>query len=341
MKKKKIFMTGGAGFIGSHACVEFLQNNYEVALFDNFSNSFREVVKRIEYLSGKRLTVFEGDICDFDFLHTTLKEFAPDSVIHFAGLKSVVESMDSPLLYYAVNVGGSLNVLRAMEKVGCKEIVFSSSASVYGSHAVPPFTELTPAHPVSIYAKSKLNVERVLEECSQSLAIKVINLRYFNPAGAHPSGLLGENPKRPANNLMPNIIRSALDRSRVVEVYGNDFCTSDGTGERDFIHISDLAVGHLKALEAIDKIDSYQTVNLGAGRPVSVKSLIETFERVNNLKINYKVFGRRSGDVARSFADVTLAEKLLDFRCVKSVEDICIDSWNWIKNNPNGYVDEL
>lgn len=340
MLKRKVFITGGAGYIGSHACVEFLERGFDVAIFDNFSNSSQEVINRIEHLADSRLTLFKGDICDFKALSQAMQEYLPDSVIHFAGLKSVNESMTDPLSYYFVNVGGSLNVLKSMLTVGCKEIIFSSSASVYGDSGEPPFTEQSATNPVSNYANTKLTFEKILEDCAESGMIKAVILRYFNPVGAHPSGLIGENPRASATNLMPVIIKAALNQNNYVEIFGNDLDTIDGTGERDYIHVADLAVGHLRALEKIESLKFFQILNLGVGKSTSVKQLIGHFENFNQVRIKTKMSARRQGDVAKSFADPSVAEQLLGFHCVKSMEDICKDTWNWVQKNPRGYVGE-
>ena len=335
--KKKIFVTGGAGYIGSHTCVELLRENHEVMVFDDLSNSCADALRRVELITNRKLSFVKGDIKNRSQLSDAISSFKPDCVIHFAGLKAVAESVTQPLRYYDVNVHGSINLLQAMDKVACKEIIFSSSASVYGEINTPPYNETTPVAPVSPYGRTKLIFENILNDWTATCDTKrAVVLRYFNPVGAHTSGLLGEDPKDAPNNLMPLIVQTAQKKRHEINIYGADYDTRDGTGERDYIHVMDLAVGHMQALNAIISLDSFQILNLGTGTGTTVTELIRTFEKINDISVATKLVERRLGDVASSFADPSLASKLIGFECKKTLEEMCSDTWNWIQKNPNG-----
>lgn len=336
---KKIFVTGGAGYIGSHTCIELLRQEHEIMVFDNLSNSSDESLRRVELLTNRKVKLVIGDIRDEVALRDAMHTFKPTSVIHFAGLKAVGDSVKNPLLYYKVNVAGSINVLRAMASIDCSEIVFSSSATVYGEKTLPPYSETQPTDPISPYGRSKLMVENILTDwVNAQITNRAVILRYFNPVGAHSSGLLGEDPTGVPNNLMPLIAQVAQRKRLKLAIYGSNYETKDGTGERDYVHVSDLAEGHVKAVEKIHNLKRIQILNLGTGRTTSVKELVETFEKINGVSVpTFKTEPRR-GDVAKSYADPTLANKLLGFSCKRSVEEMCIDTWNWIKKNPDGYA---
>lgn len=336
--KKKIFVTGGAGFIGSHACVELLRANHEVMVFDDLSNSCEEAIRRTELITNRKLFFELGDIKNASQLSDAIAGFMPDSVMHFAGLKAVAESVSQPLRYYETNVYGSINLLKAMDEVDCKEIIFSSSATVYGEVNNPPYTETMPVVPVSPYGRTKLIFENILKDWTATCDKKrAVILRYFNPVGAHISGLLGEDPKDTPNNLMPLIVQTAQKKRHMLSIYGADYDTRDGTGERDYIHVTDLALGHVQALHEILNLQRFQVLNLGSGKGTTVKELIRTFEKTNNISVATNLVERRPGDVAKSFADPSVARELIGFECKKTLEEICLDTWNWIIKNPSGY----
>ena len=335
--KKRIFLTGGAGYIGSHTCIELLKANHDVFIFDNLSNSSIEAVRRVELLTNRKPKLVVGDVRDKRALKEALSSFRPNSVIHFAGLKSVEKSVSEPILYYDVNVQGSLNLLEVMSETGCHEIVFSSSATVYGEKHLPPYNEAMPVDPVSPYGRTKLMFEMILKDwVNCNPANRAVTLRYFNPVGAHASGLIGENPKDTPNNLMPLLIQTVQKKRSELLIYGSDYDTRDGTGERDYIHVCDLAEGHLKAITNINKLRRFQILNLGSGQSTTVKELIDTFEKTNGVLVNVRSAQRRSGDVAQSFADPKLAQELIGFKCKKSLSDMCYDVWNWVQKNPDG-----
>ena len=335
---KKIFVTGGAGYIGSHACLDLLVQDHDVIVFDSLVNGSAEALRRVEFLTKRGLKLVVGDIRDDVVLADAVKSFNPDSVIHFAGLKSVNESIADPILYYDVNVRGSLNLLKSMEQVGCNEFVFSSSATVYGDKNKAPYSENDVVAPVSPYGNSKLMVENILRDWVKSQkAKKAVILRYFNPVGSHVSGLIGEDPSGKPNNLMPLIVEVAKKKCDYLSIYGSDYDTRDGTGERDYIHVSDLAEGHVKAVENISRLNRYQVLNLGTGKSTSVKELIQAFEKSNGVSVPSRLTKRRSGDVAKSFANPALAFNLLGFECTRTIKEMCIDTWHWAQKNPNGY----
>ena len=335
--KKKIFVTGGAGYIGSHACVELLRQNHEVMVFDDLSNSCEDALRRVELITNRKLSFFKGDITNRSQLSDAISSFKPDSVMHFAGLKAVAESVTQPLRYYDINVHGSINLLHAMDAVDCKEIIFSSSATVYGEINTPPYNETMPVAPSSPYGRTKLIFENILKDWTTCDTKRAVVLRYFNPVGAHTSGLLGEDPQGIPNNLMPLIVQTAQRKRPELSIFGSDYDTRDGTGERDYIHVVDLARGHLQALDNISNLYSFQILNLGTGRGTTVLELIDTFTKINNVPLPTKFVDRRPGDVARSFADPRVARTLIGFECKKTLEEMCSDTWNWIQKNPNGY----
>jgi UDP-glucose 4-epimerase len=335
---KRIFITGGAGYIGSHTCVDLLQKDNEVLVFDDLSNSSREALDRVAQLTNKRVSFVIGDLKNKVALNKAISSFKPDGVIHFAGLKAVVESVSDPLRYYDVNVLGTINLLQAMSNIDCNEIIFSSSATVYGEMNQPPFNEAMPVSPVSPYGRTKLMVEDILRDWVISgRDNRAVVLRYFNPVGAHASGLLGEDPKDIPNNLMPLVVQTAQKKRRKLNIFGSDYDTRDGTGERDYIHVTDLAQGHLKAVESIKNLQRFQVLNLGSGSSTTVKELIATFEKTNKVSIPSRLVARRPGDVAKSLADPSLARDLIGFECKKTLKEMCKDTWNWVQKNPNGY----
>jgi len=337
MKSWRVLVTGGAGYIGSHTCVELLEAGYETVIYDNLSNSKRVVVEKIEAITGKSVQFVEGDIRERKKLGSILK--GCDAVIHFAGLKAVAESVKSPLEYYDNNVAGTIALLDSMKEEGVKRIVFSSSATVYGEPESLPLEESSPLRPTNPYGRSKLMIEEILRDLYASdprWAIMI--LRYFNPIGAHSSGEIGEDPEGVPNNLMPFVTQVAVGRREKLEIFGGDYDTKDGTGVRDYIHVTDLAKGHLKALEKLEK-PICEAVNLGRGAGYSVLELIKAFERVSGVEIPYEITKRREGDVARIYADATKAGELLGWKAENALEEMCADSWRWQRKNPDGYTE--
>ncbi|WP_374834239.1 UDP-glucose 4-epimerase GalE [Paenochrobactrum pullorum] len=332
-----ILITGGAGYIGSHTAIQLIKDGYKVVIFDNFENSHHEVINRIEKITGIRPPHIAGDVRDQEIVKSILIKHDCDAVIHFAGLKAVGESTENPLLYYEYNVNGTLKLLQVMKSVGVRKFIFSSSATVYGIPQSLPFTEQHPLYPMSPYGQTKLMVEQILSSLFNSdPSWKISILRYFNPVGAHESGLIGEDPKGIPNNLMPFITQVAAGKREYLNIWGNDYPTPDGTGIRDYIHVEDLAAGHISALKQLKK-PQCEFINLGTGSGSSVLEVISNFERISNRKINYKIAERRPGDVAEYYADPTYAAQLLDWKATKNLETICKDTWNWISKNPNGY----
>ena len=329
-----VLITGGAGYIGSHTAVELLKNGCDIVVMDNYSNSSPDVIGKIEAISGRKFPAYECDMLGYDGFETIFKENKIDAVIHFAGLKAVGESVSKPLEYYHNNLTGTLNLLRLMKRYGVKRFVFSSSATVYGMHNTAPFTEDMPLSTTNPYGTTKLFIEQILTDvCSAEKGWKVALLRYFNPIGAHPSGLIGENPNGIPNNLMPYIMKVAVGELPLLHVYGDDYPTPDGTGVRDYIHVCDLAAGHLKALEAIGGIDGARAFNLGTGRGSSVLDVVHAFERASGVKIPYKIETRRPGDIATCYADCSRAKKELGWAAKYTLDDMCRDSWNFISKN--------
>ncbi len=333
----KILLTGGAGYIGSHTCVALLEAGYEVVVYDNFCNSHPNAIKRIEQITGKKVTLVKGDIRDQALLESTLREHGCDAVVHFAGLKAVGESTAKPLLYYDNNVVGTHRLLEAMSSVGVRNLVFSSSATVYGD---PQYLPLDEAHPLSAtnpYGRSKLIIEDMLRDLFQSdTQWQISILRYFNPVGAHESGLIGEDPRGVPNNLMPFVAQVAVSRREYLSVWGSDYPTPDGTGVRDYIHVVDLAHGHVKALQSLTR-PQCQAINLGTGSGYSVLQLVEAFGRAAGKPIPYQLADRRPGDIATCYANPDLAKRDLGWEATRNLDAMCRDTWNWQQRNPNGY----
>jgi len=333
--KKKIFLTGGAGYIGSHTCVELLDAGYDVVIYDNLCNSSKESLKRVQLITGKTLEFIQGDIRDEDSLYEAMK--GCHAVIHFAGLKAVGESVQKPLEYYDNNVNGTLCLLRAMIRSDIKTIVFSSSATVYGDPQYLPLDESHPLSTTNPYGTSKLMIEDILRDLYESdVSWKISILRYFNPVGAHESGLIGEDPNGIPNNLMPFIAQTAIGKRECLHVFGDDYDTIDGTGVRDYIHVVDLANAHLKALEFL-KTPMCEAINIGTGEGYSVLEMIASYEKVSKRPICYNIAPRREGDIASCFANPEKACKLLNWKAKYSMDDMCSSSWNWQSNNPDGY----
>ena len=330
-----ILVTGGAGYIGSHTVVELLNRDENIVIVDNFVNSKPEVLEKIKKITGKDFKFYEVDILDEKKLNNVFEENDIESVMHFAGLKAVGESVEKPLEYYHNNVTGTLILLKLMKKHNCKKIVFSSSATVYGDPEVIPITEdCKTGGTTNPYGTTKLFIEKILQDIYVSdKEFSIALLRYFNPIGAHSSGLIGENPNDIPNNLMPYITGVASGKLEILSVFGNDYPTKDGTGVRDYIHVVDLAKGHLKALDKIRKETGVQIYNLGTGKGYSVLDLVKTFERVNNVEVKYKISDRRPGDIAECYANPTKAKKELGWVCERGIEEMCRDSWNFIKSN--------
>jgi UDP-glucose 4-epimerase len=333
-----VLVTGGAGYIGSHTCVKLLEAGYEIIVLDNLSNSKPEAVKRIAGIAGKDFEFVRGDMLDRELLENIFSKSVIDSVIHFAGLKAVGESVRFPLKYYYNNIAGSLTLFETMKKFGVKDIVFSSSATVYGVTDKMPIREDAPTGPVNPYGRTKLIIEEILRDIYVSdNEWNIILLRYFNPVGAHGSGLIGEDPDGIPNNLVPYISQVAVGKLKELSIFGGDYPTPDGTGVRDYIHVEDLADGHLKALEKIRENPGVAVYNLGTGRGTSVLEMVRAFSQASGRDIPYKVTGRRPGDVAVCYADPSKAERELGWKAARDIDDMCRDAWNWQFNNPDGY----
>ena len=334
-----IFVTGGAGYIGSHTCVELLNAGHQVSVFDNFSNSQPEALARVEHITGKKPLLFQGDIRDKAVRFEALRQSQATAVIHFAGLKAVGESVAQPLTYYDNNVVGTVRLLEVMNACGIKTLVFSSSATVYGDPQYLPLTEDHPLSATNPYGKTKLVIEDMLRDLYRSDARWRVNiLRYFNPVGAHASGLIGEDPRGIPNNLLPYVAQVAVGRRAFLNVWGDDYATSDGTGVRDYIHVVDLALGHLKALERLQQGPQCQAINLGTGVGYSVLEMVRAFERASGRAVPYQVAPRRVGDVAACYADPAQALALLGWQAQRGLDTMCEDTWRWQHNNPNGYA---
>lgn len=327
-----ILVTGGTGFIGSHTVVELLEIGEEIVIVDNFCNSSPEVLDKIKTIAGKNFKFYEVDLLDEEKLENVFKENNIESVIHFAGLKAVGESVEKPIEYYHNNITGTLILLKLMKKYNCKRIVFSSSATVYGNPKSLPIKEDFPLSTTNPYGSTKLMIEQILEDVSiADKDFSVAILRYFNPIGAHKSGLIGEVPNGIPNNIMPYILKVASGEYEALTVFGNDYNTKDGTGVRDYIHVVDLAKGHLKALDKIRKEAGVKIYNLGTGNGYSVLDLVTNFEKVNGVKVKFKIGARRPGDIAACYADATKAKEELGWVAEKGIEDMCRDAWNFIK----------
>jgi len=334
----KILVTGGAGYIGSHTVILLIEAGFEVIVFDNFCNASRESIRRVEKIVGRDITVIEGDIRNRENLHKVFTEHTIDAVIHFAGLKAVGESVEQPLRYYDNNVYGTVALCEVMREYGCKSIIFSSSATVYGDPATTPITEAFPTAATNPYGRSKLFIEEILRDLHISdREWKIVLLRYFNPVGAHPSGTIGEDPNGIPNNLMPFITQTAVGKRSCLSVFGNDYDTHDGTGVRDYIHVMDLADGHVKALERLNSFTDVMTINLGTGTGYSVLDVVKAFEKASKKDIPYAIAPRRAGDIATCYADPSYAEKILEWKATKGIDEMCEDSWRWQNNNPQGY----
>lgn len=332
MNPVRVLVTGGCGYIGSHTCVALLEAGYQVTIIDNLSNSRRDVVSRVERITGKSLEFVEGDVRDQALVLKVLQGRGIEVVLHFAGLKAVGESVASPGKYYACNVGGTIQLLEAMDASSVKRLVFSSSATVYGEPLSVPICEDFPLAPTNPYGRSKLMVEEMLRDMAiADSSWRVAILRYFNPTGAHESGLIGEDPNGVPSNLMPYITQVAAGRLSELSVFGSDYPTPDGTCIRDYIHVVDLADGHVKALEALDQ-RQVTTVNLGTGRGYSVLDIVAAFEQASNQKIKYRIADRRSGDAAQCFADPALAHTLLGWEAHRDLGAMCRDAWRWQVN---------
>lgn len=336
-----ILVTGGAGFIGSHTCIELLKAGYDVVVVDNFYNSKREALRRTAELAKKEFAFYECDIRDEEGLDKIFKNEKIDAVIHFAGLKSVPESCKKPLEYYDNNIGGTLNLCRVMKKNGCRRIVFSSSATVYGMNNPSPLKETMPTGgTTNPYGTTKYMIELILKDLyTADNQWSICLLRYFNPIGAHESGIIGEDPNGIPNNLMPYITQVAIGKREFLNVFGNDYDTPDGTGVRDYIHVVDLALGHVKALDRVLSQRGCEAFNLGTGVGYSVLDVVHAFEKASGVTVNYKIGPRRPGDIAICYSDPGKAQEVLGWKAERSLEQMCADSWRWQSMNPNGYPD--
>ncbi|MCB1456302.1 MAG: UDP-glucose 4-epimerase GalE [Nitratireductor sp.] len=338
---KRVFVTGGAGYIGTHTLVQLLSERHSVCVFDNYSNSSPLALDRVRRLVNHDFEQVEGDIRDEAKLTRVMKDFNPDVVIHFAGLKSVGEANLVPVKYYEHNVQGTIALLKAMDAARTRRIVFSSSATVYGSAQYLPYDEKHRLAPQNAYGRTKYFIEGILGDWAKSADdASAVLLRYFNPVGAHPSGLIGEDPNDIPNNLMPFISQVAIGRRDVLSIYGNDYDTRDGTGERDYIHVVDLAAAHLAAVNHACSSTGCEAINVGTGRGVTVLEMVAAFERASGRKIAYRIADRREGDVATSVADATKALRLLGWKARLGLDEMCASAWNWQSQNPRGYVQQ-
>lgn len=336
---KKILVTGGAGYIRSHFVVKLIESGYQPIIYDDFSNSHKEVLNRIKQITGKEVECITGDIRDAQKLNQTFSDNHIESVVHFAGKKSVSESQTLPLLYYSVNVSGTLVLLSAMKEHNVKRIIFSSTATVYGEAGAKAIPENSPLGPINNYGKSKLMAETIMESLAETdKDWSICILRYFNPVGAHGSGLIGEDPNGTPANLMPYISQVAVGKREVLRVFGNDYPTRDGTGARDYIHVDDLADAHLAALKYVDTELGVNIFNIGTGKNTTVLELVNTFTKVNDVKVPYLIQSRRPGDSGICFADPAKVRRLMGWSAKYSLEDMCRDTWRWQKKNPNGYL---
>jgi UDP-glucose 4-epimerase len=334
----KILLTGGAGYIASHTAICLLEAGFEVLALDNFCNSQAEAVRRVERISGKSLPLIEGDIRDAALLRRVFSQNDISAVVHFAGLKAVGESTVQPLRYYDNNVAGTVNLCQVMAECGVKQLVFSSSATVYGDARHMPIREDAPRSATNPYGQSKLMLEYILADLQVSdPSWRIAILRYFNPVGAHESGLIGEDPNGPPNNLMPFISQVAVGKRAQLSVFGDDYPTADGTGVRDYIHVMDLADGHVKALQYLQQQSGLVTVNLGTGQGYSVLQMVQAFSEINQVAVPYQIVARRPGDIAECYADPAKAKDLLGWQASRTLADMVQDAWRWQQQNPDGY----
>ncbi|MBR3829592.1 MAG: UDP-glucose 4-epimerase GalE [Bacteroidales bacterium] len=338
---RRILVTGGAGYIGSHTIVELQQAGYEVVVIDNLDNSSKVSLERVEKITGRRVAFYQVDIRDREGLSKALTEHPCDACIHFAGLKAVGESVEKPWEYYENNIGGTLTLLDVLRKHNCKNIIFSSSATVYGDPVEIPITEQCPkGQCTNPYGWTKSMLEQIMMDMQKAdPEWNIVLLRYFNPIGAHPSGTMGEDPNGIPNNLMPYITQVAIGKRKELGVFGNDYDTPDGTGVRDYIHVVDLARGHVCALKAIDRKCGLAIYNLGTGHGYSVLDVVKAFEKANGVKVPYSIKPRRAGDIATCYSDPSKAERELGWKAIYGIEEMCRDSWHWQSQNPNGYKD--
>lgn len=334
-----VLLAGGAGYIGTHTCVELINAGHDVVIADNYSNSCPMAVKRVEEITGTQIPLYEADVCDPQAVDKIFSENKIDAVIHFAGLKAVGESCEKPVMYYRNNIDSTLTLLEAMKKHGVNNFIFSSSATVYGTPKVVPLVETMPTgSPTNPYGWTKLMMEQILSDTAKANPeMSVVLLRYFNPIGAHESGRIGEDPNGVPNNLMPYITQVAAGRLKRLGVFGDDYPTHDGTGVRDYIHVVDLAKGHVKAIEYSRAHKGTEIFNLGTGTGYSVLDIVKAFQKVNNIEIPYDIKPRRAGDIAECYADPSKAKEILGWVAEKGLEDMCRDSWNWQSHNVNGY----
>ena len=334
-----VLLAGGAGYIGSHTAVELLNAGYDVIVADNYSNSSPESIRRVEQITGKHIQLYEADIRQHETMSRIFRENQIDAVIHFAGLKAVGESVQKPVMYYRNNIDTTLTLLEVMQEYDVKKIIFSSSATVYGEENPVPYVEtMKRGVCTNPYGWTKAMMEQIFEDAAKAdSALSVILLRYFNPIGAHESGMIGEDPRGIPNNLMPYVTQVAVGKRECLTIFGRDYPTKDGTCTRDYIHVVDLAKGHVKAIDYILQHDCVEIVNLGTGTPYSVTEIVETFERVHVVKVNHVYGDRRPGDLPECYANADKALKLLGWKTEKTLADMCRDSWNWQKQNPNGY----
>lgn len=337
----RILVTGGAGYVGSHTLLEMLRGRHDILVYDNFSNSSPEALNRVKLLTNSQFDTFKGDIQDPSGLDQAFKMFKPDTVVHLAGLKAVGKSNEEPLDYYSQNVSGSIELLKVMQRYNCFRLVFSSSATVYGKANYQPFDENHPLQPISPYGRTKYFIEEIIRDwvTSQPGASAVI-LRYFNPVGAHVSGRIGEDPNGTPNNLIPYITQVAVKRLKQLNVFGSDYNTRDGTGERDYIHVEDLARAHLAAIKFLTTFVGCEAVNVGTGHGATVFEVVKAFEKASGQAVPYKIVSRREGDVASSVASVHKAELLLGWKAKLGINEMCASSWNWQRSNPHGYTEK-
>jgi UDP-glucose 4-epimerase len=336
--KGTILVTGGAGYIGSHTCVALLDDGYDVVVIDNLVNSNRKSLERVEQITGKRVAFYEADVRDAAALEQIFDRHPISGAIHFAALKAVGESVAKPIEYYQNNIGSLLTLLDVMSRRNVKQFVFSSSATVYGVPESSPIDESFPLSATNPYGQSKLIAEQILRDVEVSdVSWRIATLRYFNPVGAHESGLIGEAPGGIPNNLMPYVAQVAVGKREKLNVFGGDYDTPDGTGVRDYIHVVDLAQGHIKALDALAKLDRSFVVNLGTGQGYSVLDVVRSFEKASGRKVPYEIAARRPGDIAQCFANPAAAERLLGWRAQYGIERMCVDHWRWQERNPNGF----